>query len=220
MAMVGAAVGGGGSLLSGKSLGKSLKNAALGATLGYGGGTLLGTGAAAGAGGAATGATGAAGTGLSQGASGLLGVAPTATTTASLAPTIAQSAVPEALAGTIESSGMVFNPVTGSYLAPEAYLGASSATPIYTGTGSLLDKFTMGAQSLGSDLSARLPDAMSIDNLKGAAMVANQFQPQPMQAAPAGRIEVGQAPSPEGFAQFMQQYYPQYKRQRSDLGVG
>ena len=183
MAMVGAAVGGGGSLLSGKSLGKSLKNAAIGGTLGYGGGLasqgLLGAGAAEGA-----------------------------TTLA-----------PEALAGTIESSGMVFNPATGSYLAPEAYLGASSATPLFTGTGSMLDKFTMGAQSLGSDLSARLPDAMSIDNLKGAAMVANQFQPVQAAPAPAGRIESGQAPSPEGLAQFMQQYYSPYKKQRTDLSV-
>lgn len=220
MAMVGAAVGGGGSLLSGKSLGKSLKNAALGATLGYGGGTLLGAGGAGAAGGTVSGGAASGAGGLSQGAGGLLGVGGAGTTTSLAVPTVAQSIAPEALAGTIESSGMVFNPATGSYLAPEAYLGATSATPLYTGTGSMLDKFTMGAQSLGSDLSARLPNAMSIDNLRGAQMVANQFQPQPMQAAPAGRIEVGQAPSPEGLAQFMQQYYPQYKRPRSDLGIG
>jgi len=217
--LIGAGVGGLTSALRGKNI---LKGAALGGALGgvgSGVGSLMNGGSfLQGAG--LDGITGAASDAVSQGAGGLLGVAPTATTTASLAPTIAQSVVPEALAGTIESSGMVFNPATGSYLAPEAYLGASSATPIYTGTGSLLDKFTMGAQSLGSDLSAKLPNAMSIDNLRGAQMVANQFQPQPMQAAPAGRIEVGQAPSPEGFAQFMQQYYPQYKRQRSDLGVG
>jgi hypothetical protein len=185
MAMVGAAVGGGGSLLSGKSLGKSLKNAAIGGTLGYGGGLA---------------------------SQGLLGTGGIAGGTSSLAP--------EALAGTIESSGMIFNRATGSYLAPEAYFGASSATPLFTGTGSMLDKFTMGAQSLGSDLSARLPNAMSIDNLKGAAMVANQFQPTQATPAPAGRIEVGQAPSPEGFAAFMKQYYPQYQRPRSDLSIG
>lgn len=198
MAMVGAAIGGGGSLLSGKSLGTSLKNAALGGTLGYGGGTLFGAGA-----GGIGGAAGSTGTGLSQGAGGLLGATGSAAGgTASLAPTVvggssaltANTIVPEALAGTIESSGMVFNPATGSYLAPEAYIGASSATPIYTGTGSLLDKFTMGAQSLGSDLSARLPDAMSIDNLRGAQMVANQFQSQPMQMG-GGSIKVGQAPT-------------------------
>ena len=38
MALVGAGIGGGTSLIKGKSLGKSLKNAAIGGTLGYGGG--------------------------------------------------------------------------------------------------------------------------------------------------------------------------------------
>lgn len=189
MAMIGAAVGGGGSLLKGKSLGKSLKNAAIGGTLGYGGGLasqgLLGAG----------GATGAA-----SGASSL---------------------APEALAGTIESSGMVFNPATGSYLAPEAYLGASSATPLFTGTGSILDKASMGAQSLGSSLSNPFSGGLGVDNLMGAAKMAGMYQPTQLQAAPAGRIEVGQAPSPEGFAKFIQQYYPQYQQQRNiDLGIG
>ena len=183
MAMVGAAVGGGGSLLKGKSLGKSLKNAAIGGTLGYGGGLagqgLLGAGAAEGA-----------------------------TTLA-----------PEALAGTIESSGMVFNPATGSYLAPEAYLGASSATPLFTGTGSMLDKFTMGAQSLGSDLSARLPNAMSIDNLKGAAMVANQFQPTQATPAPSGRIEVGQAPTGAIYDELRKYGYTLPKRRETNFSL-
>jgi hypothetical protein len=182
MAMVGAAVGGGGSLLSGKSLGKSLKNAAIGGTLGYGGGTLLGGAGAAG-------------------------------TTSSLAP--------EALAGTIESSGMVFNPATGSYLAPEAYLGASSSAPIFTGTGSMLDKVSMGAQSLGSNFSNPFSGGLGVDNLMGAAKMAGMYQPTQLQAAPAGRIEVGQAPSPEGLAAFIKQYYPQYQQSRNiDLGLG
>jgi len=179
MAMVGAAVGGGGSLLSGKSLGKSLKNAAIGGTLGYGGGTLLG------------------GAGATGGASSL---------------------APEALTGTIESSGMVFNPATGSYLAPEAYFGATSATPLFTGTGSMLDKFTMGAQSLGSDFSARMPSGIGVDNLLGAGQIA---MGQPVQASPIASkpIQVGQAPSAEGLAQFIQQYYSPYKQKRPDLGL-
>jgi hypothetical protein len=188
MAMVGAAVGGGGSLLKGKSLGKSLKNAAIGGTLGYGGGLasqgLLGAGAAGGAG-----------------------------TTASLAP--------EALAGTIESSGMIFNPATGSYLAPEAYLGASSSTPLFTGTGSILDKASMGAQSLGSNFSNPFSGGMGVDNLMGAAKMAGMYQPTQVSPAPSGRIEVGQAPSPEGLAAFIKQYYPQYQQPRNiDLGLG
>jgi hypothetical protein len=182
MAMVGAAVGGGGSLLSGKSLGKSLKNAAIGGTLGYGGGTLLGGAGAAGG---------------------------------------ASSLAPEALAGTIESSGMVFNPATGSYLAPEAYLGANSATPLFTGTGSILDKASMGAQSLGSNFSNPFSSGMGVDNLMGAAKMAGMYQPTQLQSAPAGRIEVGQAPSPEGLAAFIKQYYPQYQQPRNiDLGLG
>jgi hypothetical protein len=50
MALVGAGIGGGTSLIKGKSLGKSLKNAAIGGTLGYGGGLAgqgLGLGGAA-----------------------------------------------------------------------------------------------------------------------------------------------------------------------------
>jgi len=209
--MIGAAVGGGTKLLQGKGIGGILKGAALGGALGgaTGGiGGLMGEGAAIGAEGVA-----------SQGAQGLLGATGAAGTGASLAvPTIAQSIAPEALAGTIESSGMVFNPVTGSYLAPEAYLGASSATPLYTGTGSMLDKLSMGAQSVGSDLSARMPSGIGVDNLLGAGQIA---MGQPTQAAPIASqpIKVGQAPSAEAYAQFMQQYYPQYKQKRPDLGL-
>lgn len=168
MAMVGAAVGGGGSLLSGKSLGKSLKNAAIGGTLGYGGGTLLGgAGAAGGAGGAS-------------------------------------SLAPEALAGTIESSGMVFNPATGSYLAPEAYLGASSANPILTA---------------GNGLFSSMPSGLSVDNLTGAAKVASMYQPQPLQAAPSGRIEVGQAPTGAIFDALRQAGYTMPKRRETNFSL-
>jgi hypothetical protein len=183
MAMVGAAVGGGGSLLSGKSLGKSLKNAAIGGTLGYGGGTLLGgAGAAGGAGGAS-------------------------------------SLAPEALAGTIESSGMIFNPATGSYLAPEAYLGASSATPLFTGTGSMLDKFTMGAQSLGSNMSNPFSSGLGVDNLQGAAQLASMYQPTPMQAAPSGRIEVGQAPTGAIYDELRKLGYAMPKRKETNFSL-
>jgi hypothetical protein len=187
MAMVGAAVGGGGSLLKGKSLGKSLKNAAIGGTLGYGGGLA---------------------------SQGLLGAGATGTG-------VTSSLAPEALAGTIESSGMVFNPATGSYLAPEAYLGASSSTPLFTGTGSILDKASMGAQSLGSNFSNPFSGGIGVDNLMGAAKMAGMYQPTQLQAAPSGRIEVGQAPSPEGLAAFLKQFYPQYQQSRNiDLGLG
>jgi hypothetical protein len=186
MAMVGAAVGGGGSLLSGKSLGKSLKNAAIGGTLGYGGGVA---------------------------GQGLLGAGGVGAGTTSLAP--------EALAGTIESSGMIFNPATGSYLAPEAYLGASSATPLFTGTGSILEKASMGAQSLGSNFSNPFSGGIGVDNLMGAAKMASMYQPAQATPVSPGRIEVGQAPSPEGLAEFLKKYYSPYQaRQTIDLSTG
>lgn len=184
MAMVGAAVGGGGSLLKGKSLGKSLKNAAIGGTLGYGGGLasqgLLGAGAVGG--------------------------------TSSLAP--------EALAGTIESSPELTMGADG-VLRNNAYFSNVFGNPIFTGTGSMLDKASMGAQSLGSNFSNPFSGGLGVDNLMGAAKMAGMYQPTQLQAAPAGRIEVGQAPSPEGFAAFIKQYYPQYQQQKNiDLGLG
>jgi hypothetical protein len=213
--LIGAGVGGLTSALRGKNI---LKGAALGGALGgvgsgvgslmNGGSFLEGVGL--------NGLSGAAGDTLSQGAGGLLGATGAAGTSASLVPTIAQSATP-AISGSIGSDGLV--QVGDTFYNPEYFANMSSSSPIYTGNGSLLDKFSMGAQSLGSDLSAKLPNAMSIDNLKGAQMVASQFQPTQAAPAPAGRIEVGQAPSPEGYAQFMQQYYPQYKKQRTDLSV-
>ena len=165
MAMVGAAVGGGGSLLSGKSLGKSLKNAAIGGTLGYGGGTLMGGAGAAGG-------------------------------TSSLAP--------EALAGTIESSGMVFNPATGSYLAPEAYLGANSANPILTA---------------GNGLFSSMPSGLSVDNLTGAAKVASMYQPTPLQSAPSGTIKVGQAPTGDIYDALRQAGYTMPKRRETNFSL-
>ena len=223
MAMVGAAVGGGGSLLSGKSLGKSLKNAALGATLGYGGGTLLGAGGA-GAAGSASGAASGAG-GLSQGASGLLGVAPTASTTASLAvPTIAEGAVAGNMMIPYSTEiGMAnsFNALTGAPMATTASSVAPAMFNNAVGAGGMSALNSgVAAPATFDTMFGSLKDLATPNNLRGAQMVADRFQQQPMQAAPAGRIEVGQAPSPEGLAQFMQQYYPQYKRPRSDLGIG
>jgi hypothetical protein len=212
MAMVGAAVGGGGSLLSGKSLGKSLKNAALGATLGYGGGTLLGAGGA--------GAAGGTGAGLPQGASGLLSAG-----AENLAPALIESATPLATSAVSNvvpnsiDSVMQFNPATGSYLSPESYFAASSANPIYTGTGSMLDKLSMGAQSVGSNFSNPFTNGMGVDNLQGAAQIASMYQPQPMQTAPAGRIEVGQAPTGAIYDALRQTGYTMPKRRETNFSL-
>lgn len=210
--MIGAAVGGGTKLLQGKGLGGILKGAALGGALGGATGGLMG---------GASGITGAAGgTASSQGAGGLLGATGAAGTGASLAvPSLAQSIAPEALAGTIESSGMVFNPATGSYLSPEAYLGASSSAPIYTGTGSMLDKFTTGAQSVGSNFSNPFADGVGIDNLKGAAQVASMYQPTPLQSAPSGTIKVGQAPTGDIYDALRQYGYTMPKRRETNFSL-
>jgi len=235
MAMVGAAVGGGGSLLSGKSLGKSLKNAALGATLGYGGGTLLGTGAAAGAGGGvATGATGAAGTGLSQGAGGLLGATGAAGSGASLAvPTIAEGAVAGNMMPAFEAPLGMFNNasmLTGEQLATSPLLSstvASSAPSMFTnavGAGGLsalnsgvaapatFDTMFAGAKDFATKYG-------TINNLKGAQMVANQFQPTPMQAAPSGSIKVGQAPTGDIYDALRQAGYTMPKRRETNFSL-
>jgi hypothetical protein len=218
--LIGAGVGGLTSALRGKNI---LKGAALGGALGgvgSGVGSLMNGGSfLQGAG--LDGLTGVAGDTVSQGAGGLLSTG--AANSASLAvPTIAQSTTPlasSALAGTIESSPELMVGADGVLRNPEYFANISGASPIYTGNGSLLDKLSMGAQSVGSNLSNPFSGGMGVNNLQGAAQIASMYQPTQATPAPAGRIESGQAPSPEGYAQFMQQYYPQYKKQRTDLSV-
>jgi len=213
--LIGAGVGVLTSALRGKNI---LKGAALGGALGgvgsgvsslMNGGTFLeGVGL--------NGLSGAAGDTLSQGAGGLLGATGSAGTSASLAvPTIAEAATP-AISGSIEGDGLI---KIGDTFYNRDYFANMSGSPIYTGNGSMLDKLTMGAQSLGSNFSNPFTNGIGIDNLTGAGQIASMYQRQPMQAAPSGRIEVGQAPSPAGFAEFMNQYYPQYKQKRPDLGL-
>lgn len=213
--LIGAGVGGLTSALRGKNI---LKGAALGGALGgvgSGVGSLMNGGSfLQGAG--LDGLTGAVADAGSQGAGGLLGATGAAGTGASLAPTIAQSATP-AISGSIGSDGLI--QVGDTFYNPEYFANMGGSSPIYTGSGSMLDKFKMGAQSLGSDLSAKLPDAMSIDNLQGAAQVASMYQPQPMQAAPAGRIEVGQAPTGAIYDALRQTGYTLPKRRETNFSL-
>jgi hypothetical protein len=95
----------------------------------------------------------------------------------------------------------------------------SGGSPIYTGAGSMLDKLSMGAQSVGSDLSARLPSSFGIDNLQGAAQIASMYQPQPLQTAPAGRIEVGQAPTGAIYDALRQTGYTLPKRRETNFSL-
>lgn len=225
MAMVGAAIGGGGSLLSGKSLGTSLKNAALGGTLGYGGGTLLGAG---GAGAAGSGAASGAG-GLSQGAGGLLGATGSAAGgTASLAPTVVGGS------GALTANTMIpysaeigmansFNPITGvpltteaSSFAPAMFANAPNAgglTALNSGVAApaTFDTMFAGVKDFADKYG-------TLDNLKGAAQVASMYQPQPMQMG-GGRIEVGQAPTGAIYDALRQAGYTLPKRRETNLGL-
>jgi hypothetical protein len=220
MAMVGAAIGGGGSLLSGKSLGKSLKNAAIGGTLGYGGGTLLGAG---GAGAAGSGAASGAG-GLSQGAGGLLGATGSAGTGASLAvPTVAEGAV---AANTMipysAEIGMAnsFNPVTGAPIATEASSFAPAMFSNAPSAGGLTALNSgVAAPATFDTMFGSLKDLATLDNLKGAQMVASQFQPTPMQTAPSGRIEVGQAPTGAIYDELRKLGYAMPKRRETNFSL-
>lgn len=197
MAMVGAAVGGGGSLLSGKSLGKSLKNAALGATLGYGGGTLLGAGGA----GAATTAGTTAGTGASV-----------AGTSASLAPEVGSGLLSNVGGlSSISQGGSAMGALDSAALAQGTTGLSSSLIPTMNLANSTA---AMSPSMFGS-----LKDLATIDNLKGAQMVANQFQPQQLQAAPSGRIEVGQAPTGAIFDALRQAGYTMPKRRETNFSL-
>ena len=226
MAMVGAAVGGGGSLLSGKSLGKSLKNAAIGGTLGYGGGTLLGAG---GAGAAGSGAASGAG-GLSQGAGGLLGATGSAGTGASLSvPTIAEGAVAGNMLPAYEAPLGMFNNasmLTGEQLATSPLLtstAASSAPSMFTnavGAGGLSALNSgVAAPATFDTMIGSLKDLATLDNLRGAQMVASQFQPTPMQSAPSGRIEVGQAPTGAIYDELRKLGYAMPKRRETNFSL-
>jgi hypothetical protein len=222
MAMVGAAIGGGGSLLSGKSLGKSLKNAAIGGTLGYGGGTLMG-----GAGGL-SGAAGSTGTGLSQGAGGLLGATGSAGTGASLAvPTLAEgSLAANTMIPYSAEIGMAnsFNPITGAPIATEAssfapamFTNAPSAgglTALNSGVAApaTFDTMFAGAKDFATKYG-------TIDNLKGAAQVANMYQPTPLQAAPSGSIKVGQAPTGDIYDELRKYGYTLPKRRETNFSL-
>lgn len=190
MAMVGAAIGGGGSLLSGKSLGKSLKNAAIGGTLGYGGGALLGS---AGAGAATTAGT-------------------TASTGASLAP---------------EVGGGLFSNVGGlsSISQGGSAMGALDSAALAEGTTGLSSSLipTMNLANSTAAMSPSMMDMLkqygTIDNLKGASQVASMYQPQPMQQAPAGRIEVGQAPTGAIYDALRQTGYTLPKRRETNFSL-
>ena len=216
--MIGAAVGGGTKLLQGKGLGSILKGAAVGGALGGAGGGLSGLMSQG-----ATGAVGAASNaGLGQGIS----LAP------SLADDVALSLAPTTAIG---NTGMGINLANS---APSSLLDYGfnpavqnlSQTPLSMAGGginlpaSVADQLAQGnVGSMGFNLNDKLASMYdkygTINNLTGAAQVASMYQPQPMQAAPAGRIEVGQAPTGAIYDALRQTGYTLPKRRETNFSL-
>jgi hypothetical protein len=233
--MIGAAVGGGTKLLQGKGLGGILKGAALGGAMGGATGGLMG--AAGGIGGAA------GGTASSQGASGLLGATGAAGTGASLAvPTIATdglvgSSLGETVGGanfmmpTQQLSGEIgmanaFDPLTGEVIktAPNVdSMYSSMMNDMPSGGGMFARNSGIAADGTLATRFGDLKDIVgkygTIDNLTGAAQVASMYQPTPMQAAPSGRIEVGQAPTGAIYDELRKYGYTLPKRRETNFSL-
>jgi hypothetical protein len=167
-AAIGAGISGGTSLLQGKKLSTSLRDAAIGGALGGAGGYL--GGAMGGAGGAA-GSTAGTGTGA-------------AATSANLLDDAAQ------LSG-VTAEGLVFNPATGTFLNPQYFAGATSGMPLYTGGGSALSQIGTGLGSLGSQINTGLGNlgSSAIDAVK-----ANPFPAANLGMSAYDRMNASQAP--------------------------
>lgn len=103
----------------------------------------------------------------------------------------AASGTAGALPGTVESMGLVFNPATGTYLAPEAYLGASSAFPVFTGGEGVLSN-AMG--NIGASIPQSVKDYATPQNLLGVAQLATEPNQAPLQNIGGGQISRGQIP--------------------------
>lgn len=158
-AMIGAAIGGGTSLVQGKSLGKSLENAAVGGVLGGTGGAL--GGALGGAGGAAGSATG--------------------TTTG--------AAIPGSIGTELvfnPATGTYLNPAyfAGATSSMPLYTGAGSTlSQIGTGLGSLGSNINTGLGSLGTSTL----DALKTNPAQTASLglgVYDRMNAQPQTQAP------------------------------------
>lgn len=166
--LIGAGLGAGTNLLRGKGVGGILKGGALGGALGGVGGGLNGL---------------YNGTSFLEGAglNGLSGAAANAGT------------VGEILPGTIESDGLVFNKATGSYLAPEAYWGAGTSMPVFTGGEGLLSN---GISNLTDMMPQSLSEVATPQNLAGVAGILSAMPENkaPLQNIGGGQISHGQMP--------------------------
>ena len=192
--MIGAAVGGGTKLLQGKGIGSILKGAALGGAMGGATGGLMG---------AAGGTAGAAG----------------GTGTASLG---------NATEGLLSASGLPsFADVGGlsSISQGGSAMGALNNAALAEGTTGLTSGLipTMNLANSTPVISPSMLDTIkqygTIDNLQGAAQVASMYQPQPLQSAPTGRIEIGQAPTGAIYDELRKLGYTMPKRRETNFSL-
>jgi hypothetical protein len=189
--MIGAAVGGGSKLIQGKGLGSILKGAAVGGALG--------------------GATGGIGGLMSEGAA------------------AGTSSLGNATEGLLSTSGLPsFAGVGGmpSIALDGSAMGALDNAALAQGTTGLTNSLiptmdlanSTGATSLS--MLDKLKQYGTIDNLKGAAMVANQFQPQqqPMIQG-GGSVKVGQAPTGDIYDELRKVGYTLPKRRETNFSL-
>jgi len=99
--------------------------------------------------------------------------------------------------------------------APMSLAGGGIALPESVAT----QLATGNVGSMGNNLSSLASKYGTIDNLTGAAQVASMYQPQPLQAAPSGRIEVGQAPTGAIYDALRQTGYTLPKRRETNFSL-
>jgi hypothetical protein len=179
---IGAAVGGGVKLLQGKGIGDILKSAAVGGLGGAATGgvsSLLGGATGGAAGGTASGVTSLAPTTAAE-FEASMGLPSSALISAG-AP-LASAFPTGAAMGLVEGAG-------GTMINPEYYSNILGNQVYKGGEGVLSNAIGNFIPSMSD-----LKQYATIDNLKGAASIANQYQPRPMSPAPQGRVSQGQAP--------------------------
>jgi len=197
LALIGAGVSGGSSLLRGKGLGQSLENAAIGGALGYGGGYL---GQAAGLGGATAGATN------------------------TVAPSLVSESMPLAFTQGAENAFSAASPYslgyTSSGVSPFTPAAESMAIPSAADIGAGFGTADLSNMAVNDPtLWERIKPYATIQNLSGAANIYDKFAPkyQPAQiSGGGGGIQRGQAPQGTDVTALIQSQKP-YQRKKISL---
>jgi hypothetical protein len=215
-ALIGAAIGAAQAGIRGKNV---LKGAAIGGAIGATGGAAMG---AMGAGAAAGGAT-AAGTAGATGATagGLLGTGAGITSAGASGAATSGGLLGGSALPSFSGIGGLSSIAEGGSAMGALDAGAASAGT--TGLSSSLIPTMNLANSTGaasSSMMDMLKQYGTIDNLKGAAMVANQFQPQqqPMIQG-GGSVKVGQAPTGDIYDELRKVGYTMPKRRETNFSL-